>query len=368
MANNFIVADVAGQFQRGREIEAGNQAVSARQQQSQFNVAQQQKLAPVQFQQAQTNLAASQQQLGRDAEVIALEKNVNSALELKSIPDNQKAEFLINKIQSADPSRDMTQSKKALELVQAGRFQELAEGTEQLLSVGQQAGIIKAPSVKPTASQQDFETFKQLNKRAKETGDPTDIQLAKQFGVQSGFDRLTPQEIADIDVSKASKIALSKQAASASKEAFDNLKKVRLTVSNIDDAIKALDKGAATGPIISKLPNFRQASIELNNIKGRMGLDVVGATTFGALSESELAFALDTALPDSLEPAALKEWLIKKKDVQTKLADELRKAASFLGKPGNTISDYIEIQEKKNEEATKKADFTAQTDDELLSF
>jgi len=149
MANNFIVADVAGQFQRGREIEAGNQAVSARQQQSQFNVQQQQKLAPIQFQQAETNLAASKQQLGRDAEIIALEKNVNSALELKSIPDNQKAEFLINKIQSADPSRDMTQSKKALELVQAGNFQELAQGTEQLLSVGQQAGIIKAPIAAP---------------------------------------------------------------------------------------------------------------------------------------------------------------------------------------------------------------------------
>lgn len=149
MANNFLVADVAGQFQRGREIEAGNQAVSARQQQSQFNVEQQQRLAPIQFQQAQTQLAASQQQLGRDAEVIALEKNVNSALELKSVPDNQKAEFLINKIQSADPGRDMTQSKKALELVQAGRFQELAEGTEQLLSVGQQAGIIKAPIAAP---------------------------------------------------------------------------------------------------------------------------------------------------------------------------------------------------------------------------
>lgn len=149
MANNFLVADVAGQFQRGREIEAGNQAISARQQQSQFNVEQQQRLAPIQFQQAQTKLAASQQQLGRDAEVIALEKNVNSALELKSVPDNQKAEFLINKIQSADPSRDMTQSKKALELVQAGRFQELAEGTEQLLSVGQQAGIIKAPVAAP---------------------------------------------------------------------------------------------------------------------------------------------------------------------------------------------------------------------------
>ena len=126
------------------------------------------------------------------------------------------------------------------------------------------------------------------------------------------------------------------------------MKGVRKTIANIDDAIKTLDKGAETGPIISKLPSFREAAIELDNIKGRMGLDVVGATTFGALSESELAFALDVALPDSLEPAALKNWLVKKKDAQTKLSNELRKAASFLGTPGNTIADYLAKQEKEN--------------------
>jgi hypothetical protein len=219
------------------------------------------------------------------------------------------------------------------------------------VSLGERQGIIKpsaGATVKPTASQQDFETFKRLNARAQETGDPADIKLAEQFGRQSGFDRLSPQELADIEVKKTSKVALVKQAATASKEAFDSLKGVRTTIANIDDAIKALDKGAATGPIVSKLPSFREASIELGNIKGRMGLDVVGATTFGALSESELNFALDTALPDSLEPAALKDWLARKKDTQKKLADELRKAASFLGKPGNTIADYIELQEKEN--------------------
>ena len=42
------------------------------------------------------------------------------------------------------------------------------------------------------------------------------------------------------------------------------------------------------------------------------------------------------------------ESRIRKKDTQTKLANELRKAASFLGTPGNTIADYIAQQEKEN--------------------
>ena len=32
---------------------------------------------------------------------------------------------------------------------------------------------------------------------------------------------------------------------------------------------------------------------------------------------------------------------------QKKLATELRKAASFLGTPGNTIADYVNILEKE---------------------
>jgi hypothetical protein len=208
-----------------------------------------------------------------------------------------------------------------------------------------------------TSSLKDFETYQELNAKAQRTGDPVDIELAEKFGVQSGFDRLSPQELADIEVDKTSKVALGKQAATASKEAFDSLKKVRTSIANMDDAIAALDKGAETGPIVSKLPSFRESSIELANIKGRMGLDVIGATTFGALSESELAFALNTALPTSLEPKALRQWLVDKKKAQGKMANELRKAASYLGQPGNTVASYLEMQEK--------ADPKNSTDDEL---
>jgi len=354
--------------------------------------AQQQALRPIELDQArQATQFNTLKQQGLEQEIAQRtddQKNidfVNSALRLQSLPDEQ----LLTQLQSnrkdiLSKGGDTADTDLGIQLAQSGRFDELRQGINSIVSVGERQGIIKAAPVqklssvqqkvvaegldpntpegqarakelnqsgkttKPTASAQDFETFKKLNAKALKTKDPIDIQLAEQFGRQSGFDRDTPQELADIEVSKESKKALLKQSATASKEAFDNLKKVRLTVANIDDAIKALDKGASTGPIVSKLPSFRQASIELNNIKGRMGLDVVGATTFGALSESELAFALDTALPDSLEPAALKDWLIRKKDSQTKLANELRKAASFLGTPGNTIADYIAQQEKEN--------------------
>ena len=75
-----------------------------------------------------------------------------------------------------------------------------------------------------------------------------------------------------------------------------------------------------------------------------MGLDVIGNTTFGALSESELAFALSSALPTKLPPQALRKWLIEKRKVQQKFADYLQHVAIFLGTPGNTIAGWLDIQ------------------------
>ena len=345
----FILPDIPGAVNRGvqfaqqerlnpLQVDAANLAIQKQKQGLQFGQTQQRGLEQQIDQRTDTqrnksllNTALRIDSASTDADIIPiLEAQIKEVTRLGGNPDT---------------------SLGALELARSGDFTGVRKGAKDLIDIGVRQGDIKAPigsATKPTSSQQDFETFKQLNARALKTNDPVDIQLAEQFGRQSGFDRETPQELADIDVQKESKKTLVKQAATASKEAFDSLKGVRKTIANIDDAIKTLDKGAETGPIISKLPSFRQAAIELDNIKGRMGLDVVGATTFGALSESELAFALNVALPDSLEPAALKEWLTKKKDSQTKLANELRKAASFLGTPGNTIADYIAKQEKEN--------------------
>lgn len=211
---------------------------------------------------------------------------------------------------------------------------------------------------------------------AEKSGDGGAIKAAQQqlrdFQQISGKFGLGAQEKSDIKVSETANKELSKQAAIASKDAFDSMKKIRTSIGNMTDAIRSINKGADTGPIISKLPSFRESTIELDNIRGKMGLDIVGATTFGALSESELKFALDVALPDKLEPEPLREWLNRKRDAQRKLAKELLKAATFLGKPGNTISKYIEKETDAGrlsfDPVAGEDDITKISDQELLSF
>lgn len=141
-----------------------------------------------------------------------------------------------------------------------------------------------------------------------------------------------------------------KEAAKASVDAFNRLQSVRDGLKNIDEAIGLIDQGASTGAIQSRLPSVRAASVKLDNLQGRLGLDVIGNTTFGALSEAELKFALATALPQRLEGPELKNWLTEKKAAQEKLADYLESAAIFLGTPGNTHSDWLKKKRSEQRE------------------
>ena len=140
--------------------------------------------------------------------------------------------------------------------------------------------------------------------------------------------------------------AAAKQAIEVSGKAFTSLRKVSVNIANIDEAIAALDDGANTGPFTKYAPSIQAASVELDNLQRRMGLDVIGSVTFGALSKGELDLALAVALPTSLRPPELRKWLVKKRSAQSKLGTYLSDAAVFLGKPGNNVAKWVEMQEK----------------------
>ena len=132
-------------------------------------------------------------------------------------------------------------------------------------------------------------------------------------------------------------------------KAFAEIGKIKKNIGNIDDAIKAIDEGANTGVIASKFPNITTASITLNNVRSQLGLDVIGSVTFGALSEGELNLALDTALPTTLRPQALRQYLTDKKAAQEKLIGYLTKQVSYLNKPGNNLSGWLEQAGKQGQ-------------------
>ncbi len=126
-------------------------------------------------------------------------------------------------------------------------------------------------------------------------------------------------------------------------ETFRKIAPIQKNISNLDRVISAIDKGAGTGAVERFLPSIKSASIELDNLRNSLGLDIIGDVTFGALSEGELNLALDTALPTGLDGPELKQWAIEKRNAQQKMSAELKKAAKFFSM-GGTITDFLNMQ------------------------
>lgn len=134
-------------------------------------------------------------------------------------------------------------------------------------------------------------------------------------------------------------------------DAFKTAGQIRKSINNIDRGIGYIDEGAEAGIIDKYIPSITEASVKLDNLVGQMGLDVIASVTFGALSESELKFALSVAAPPNLQPEALKKWFIEKKAAQEKLLANLEEVAIFMGTPGNSIADFVKMKKEEKEKS-----------------
>jgi len=129
-------------------------------------------------------------------------------------------------------------------------------------------------------------------------------------------------------------------------QSYKEMMTVQKNISTLQDAKRALESGAQTGFFAQFVPDISRSAVELQNVKNRLGLDVVSSVTFGALSESELKMALDTGLPESMDEEYLKGWVQERIDAKKKLLANLSEAASFLAR-GNSIGDWMVELDKR---------------------
>jgi hypothetical protein len=134
---------------------------------------------------------------------------------------------------------------------------------------------------------------------------------------------------------------------------FNKIQNINSNIGNIDRAISAIDEGASTGAIESRFfPTIRAATVKLEQIQKELGLDIIGAVSFGALSEGELQLALNTALPTNLEPKELKKFLEDKRQAQSKLRDYYKDQINFLDS-GGTLAGYLRSKERDNQQQSQ---------------
>lgn len=148
------------------------------------------------------------------------------------------------------------------------------------------------------------------------------------------------QERADVTVSTERRVQQVKAASKTADKAFGMVEKIRQNITNLREVTPLIGQGATTGPIVSLFPSIKAETIKLEQLQRRLGLDVVGATTFGALSKGELDLAKSVALPLGLEGDALIQWTNDTIAAKEKLANYYEEQALFLGQ-GNTQRDWL---------------------------
>jgi len=141
---------------------------------------------------------------------------------------------------------------------------------------------------------------------------------------------------------KAGGTAQAKNLQERADKALDQIKTVDRSIDLYNQALEALNKGAQTGLLASFFPSINEQTREFERISDLLGLDILNAYTFGALSESELSLALRVGGLDQIQdPEILKEQIIARRDAQEKLKRELRRAAIELSRPGMTIEKWL---------------------------
>ena len=152
------------------------------------------------------------------------------------------------------------------------------------------------------------------------------------------------------------------QATAEGKATVEELERIK---SKIDSAYQAADKadqfielltvGGADQTFFARLtPSFwkSQSTIEYEQLAKEAGLDVVGDTTFGALSKGELDLALDTAVPTFGSNEEAKNYFVKRKEAQLNLAREFENYFNFVQSQGGRLVSGRAALEEYNKTRT----------------
>lgn len=128
---------------------------------------------------------------------------------------------------------------------------------------------------------------------------------------------------------------------------FLAIQNIDKSILNVNRALAAVEEGAGVGAFEKLFPSIKAASVELDNIRGSMALDVISGVTLGAISAPELKLAFDVALPTGLDSAELKDHLVRKMAAQTKLRAYFNDQIQHLDQ-GGSVASFLRMKDRVN--------------------
>ena len=166
----------------------------------------------------------------------------------------------------------------------------------------------------------------------------------------SGATGLTDQEKLTMESNEVLRQQDIAKAKEVGQQSFGQMESMQGVVRELSTARRLIiEEGAQAGILQKYMPSFNAATSEFRAIANRLGIEVINSATFGALSETELALALETGFPRDLSGDALIEWIDEKIRVQTKMSQALYNKARSLTS-GITYSSFIQDHGRKEPE------------------
>lgn len=168
--------------------------------------------------------------------------------------------------------------------------------------------------------------------------------IAREYAIAESLEAKSEvDQLAAVERARQASIAMQARAT----DAIDQANQLRTQLGLYDDALTQIrEEGASPGWKNRWTPRFMQdpASLRFEQIANQLGLQVISGTTFGALSERELALAMRTGMPELNETQDYVVYLNDKKEATEKLMREMILYANWLRSEGYDIA-FDEAQE-----------------------
>jgi hypothetical protein len=357
---NFLGGQQAGQRQQANNL-AGSLAGQA--QNPEFRMGQSQdfrQLMAIDPDRANKTMSTFQS-LGEDRKKAYFDDMVTGKAMLMSGDLSGFGKFQENRLQNLKrlESEDTAGTEMIIDKFNQGDIQGLIKGYDSGINAGIQLGYIKSNTPKvsaKTAGQREFEsltgglTGEQIKQaRLIELGlSPRAVGSAVQTITDKGIAEQIGKTKATIKQREKFGELTANSRAKTIDAGIEKISKIDLGLNNINRAVALLNDGAGVGAIQKFLPSFRASSVALDNVQKSMALDVIGAVTFGALSEGELNLAKEVALPTGLDSQQLIKHLQDRKSAQEKLRGYFNDQIQFLDQ-GGTVAGFLRARERESE-------------------
>ena len=128
---------------------------------------------------------------------------------------------------------------------------------------------------------------------------------------------------------------------------FDSINNGNRTLNKYEMAIKQIDKGAESGPVMKMLPSLQDSTLLMDTIRKDIGMEIVGSGVLGVNpTDADVRLAMEVAIPEGLRPDVLRKEIKRRAQVIDDLNSAQREYYKMLDS-GKTKGDILRMAEEK---------------------